>query len=118
MPYIVLVHSLFNMLVVVHSVRVLEGYPLTANYPEFFVTHPPNCPIGGHHHHGTVFLFHSEYAKRAVAKMTEKYIHVYNILVSGFILDLLTIGIARPVSHIIYENGPIYSLLIYIHQYL
>ena len=117
-PCVMLVHSLSALVVVVRSVRVLEGYPLATDYPELFVTHPPTCPICGHQHHDTVFLFHSEDMKRPIAKLTAKYIHGLNILVSEVSLDLLTIDIARLVPPLLGENGSIYPPLLCIHQCL
>ena len=103
---------------VVHNIYVLTDYPLLNDLNEYFFSHLIICTIGGHPHHAIVFLSHREVTKRHIIKPYTKCIHVYNIIVSEVIIGLLAIDVECTVTPLHDDNGFIYSLLLYIHQYL
>ena len=77
-PSVVGLNSVSMLVLVAHSLRVLEGYPLSTKCLEFFFSHPLICPIGGHQHHDIVLLFNIEYTQRKNSKLTTKCVHSPN----------------------------------------
>ena len=69
------------LVVVVHSLPVLEGYPLSTNILEIFFAHPLICTIGENQNHDIVLLFHSKDTNSNLVKLTKKCIHQTNTLV-------------------------------------
>ena len=86
------------------------------NITEIVITHPLICPIGGHQHHGIVFLFHSKDMKSDIFNLIEQCIHGTQCLVGEVIFDLVTTDIARLIPPLLDERGSIDTLLYYIHQ--
>ena len=99
-----LVHIIYVMAVVVHSLLVIESYHIPTNRPDFFFTHPLIFCIGGYQHNYTAFPFHSKYMKNHIVKITVKCIHGPNIHIIEVSLDLLDVDIVRPVSPLLGES--------------
>ena len=68
-------HRISMLVVVVHSLQIIEGCPLSTNSPENFSSHLLICPTGGHQHHEIILLFHSNDTKRNIFMLPMIYTH-------------------------------------------
>ena len=116
-PLFVWVQSVSVLAVFFHHLWLVEGYPLPTNFPEFFFTHMLIHPIGGYQHRDILLIFHSEYMKRHIVKLTKNCIHGPNILVSEVSHDIILINIVLPVPPLVDKRGPIHYPLSYRQQY-
>ena len=115
---VVEVHIISMLLVLVHSICLLEVCPFYTNCTECFFDHTLICLISVLQHHRTVFLFIANTRRGKLSISLQSSSTDLKTLIYEVVLDCFTINIAGPLPPLINESGSIECLILHIHQYL